>query len=120
MGRSAILIKGTAMNKRDVQQLELFADGARAVAAAVRSKPLPLIEERLRAKLDSARQRLHEIVILGMKSWLSDETRQGPREAEAFRRAQVRVHHRLLDQFRAGSAVSFRGSTRRDCRSIDR
>jgi hypothetical protein len=35
--------------KRDRRQLELFADGARAGAG--RSKPPPLTEERLQAKL---------------------------------------------------------------------
>jgi hypothetical protein len=82
------------MRNQDSRQLELFADGARGRGACP-------IEERLRAKLGGARQLLREIVVLGMKSWLPEETRQGLREAEAFRREQVRVHHRILEQFRA-------------------
>jgi hypothetical protein len=65
---------------RSPQQLGLFASGARAIAAA-RPKPLPLTGERLQAKLDGARQRLREIVILGIKTWLPEETRQRLREA---------------------------------------
>jgi hypothetical protein len=87
------------MKAQKPRQLELFADGARAVAAAG-SKPHPLTEERLQAKLDGARQRVREIVILRMKSWLPEETWHGLREAEAFRREQVRVHHRVLERFR--------------------
>jgi hypothetical protein len=50
--------------------------------------------------IDAARMRLPEIVILRLKTWLSEETRNGFREAEAFRREQVRVHFRLLERFR--------------------
>jgi hypothetical protein len=62
------------MNDRNPRQLELFSDGARAVAAARRAKPPPLKEADLQAKLDAARVRLHEIVILRMKTWLPAET----------------------------------------------
>jgi hypothetical protein len=88
------------MKNRSPQQLELFADGARAVAAA-RPKPAPLTDERLQAKLDGARQRLHEIVILRMKTWLAEETRKELPAIEGSARGQVRVHHRILERFRA-------------------
>src|SRR5262249_14716406 len=57
---------GTGMTKPLSRQLELFADGARAVAAAKRTKPPWPTEERLQARLDSARQRLRELVIFGL------------------------------------------------------
>jgi hypothetical protein len=87
------------MNTRRPRQLELFSDGARAVATHQRAKPPPT-EADLQARLDAARMRLHEIVILGMKTSLPEETRQGLRQAETFRREQVRVHFRALEQFR--------------------
>jgi hypothetical protein len=42
------------------RQLELFSDGARAIAAAKRPKPPRPTEADLQARLDAARQRLHE------------------------------------------------------------
>jgi hypothetical protein len=48
----------------DPRQLELFADGARAVGGAAHKSPRPSTEAGLQAKLDAARIRLHEIVIL--------------------------------------------------------
>jgi hypothetical protein len=58
------------MKNYDPRQMELFADGARAVAVAKQAKPPPPIEADLQAKLDSARMRLHEIVILSLETWL--------------------------------------------------
>jgi hypothetical protein len=89
------------MKKPDPRQLELFSDGARAVAAARRPKPPPLDEARLEAKLDGARQRLREIVLLGMKTWLSAETRKELPATENWAREQVRMNHRILERFRA-------------------
>jgi hypothetical protein len=40
------------------------------------------------------RMRRREIVILSMKKWFPEETLNGLREAEAFRRMQVRMHFR--------------------------
>jgi hypothetical protein len=65
-----------------------------------RPKPAPLTEAELRAKLDAARQRLRTIVILGMKTWLPEETRKGLAKIESYARGQVRVHYRLLESFR--------------------
>jgi hypothetical protein len=62
------------MKTHDSRQLELFADGARAVAALGSSKPALPTEADLQARLDAARMRLHEIVILRMKTWLPEET----------------------------------------------
>jgi hypothetical protein len=45
-------------------------------------------------------RRLHEIVILGMKTWLRAETLRGLRQAEAWRRREVRLHFQLLERFR--------------------
>jgi hypothetical protein len=88
--------QGATMKMCDPRQLELFSDGAGAVAARRSSKPPPLTEADLQARLDGARMRLHEIVILRMKTWLPEETLKGLKWAEAFRREQVRVHHRVL------------------------
>jgi hypothetical protein len=88
--------------KADVKplQLELFSDGARAVAAAKRPpRPRPT-EADLQARLDAARMRLHEIVILRMKTWIREETRRGLREAEDWRRERVRFHFEVLKRFR--------------------
>jgi hypothetical protein len=73
------------MKNSDPRQLELFSDGARAVAAAKRPKPPKSTEADLQARLDAARVRLHEIVILRMKTWLSADTLGELCEAEAFR-----------------------------------
>jgi hypothetical protein len=89
------------MKNSDPRQLELFSDGARAVAAAkppLRPRPT---EADLQARLDAARMRLHEIVILRMKTWIREETRRGLRDAEDWRRERVRLHHRILEDFRA-------------------
>jgi hypothetical protein len=89
------------MSKRVPCQLEPFSDGARAVASAKRLQcPERLTEAELLAKLDAARIQLHEVVILRMKTWLPEETLKGLRQAEAFRREQVRRHFRLLERFR--------------------
>jgi hypothetical protein len=50
------------------QQRELLSDGARAVAAAKRPKPPKPTEADLQARLDAARSRLHQIVILRMNT----------------------------------------------------
>jgi hypothetical protein len=83
-------------------QLELFRDGARAIAAATkRPKPTPATEQDLEAKLAAARQRLREIVVLSLKTWVPEESRKGLGEAEAWRREMVRMHHKVLERFRA-------------------
>jgi hypothetical protein len=82
------------------RQLELLADGARDLSAAKLRNPPPLDEARLQMKLDGARQRLRELVVLGMKPSVSEETRQRLREAESWTREQVRLHFRTLERFR--------------------
>jgi hypothetical protein len=80
--------------------LSSFHDGARAVAAAKRPKPPRPTEADLQARLDAARMRLREIVILRMKTWVSEETRRGLGEAEEWRRGEVRLHFQVLERFR--------------------
>jgi hypothetical protein len=82
-------------------QFELFSDGARAVAAAKSPKPPRPTEEYLEAKLAAARQRLREIVVLSLKTWVPEESRKKLQEAEAWRREMVRMHHKVLERFRA-------------------
>jgi hypothetical protein len=107
--RSADLINTTnetrfrrepTVRNHDPRQLELFSDGARAVAPAKRPKPPRPTEADLQARLDAARMRLREIVILRMKTWIREETRRGLREAEDWRRERVRFHFEVLERFR--------------------
>jgi hypothetical protein len=72
--------------------------GARVVAGAT-DPPRPT-EADLLAKLDAARVRLREIVILRMKTGIPEETRRGLREAEAWWRGEVRLHFQVLERFR--------------------
>jgi hypothetical protein len=88
------------MKNHDPRQLELFSDGAQAVAARRPSKQALPTEADLQATLDAARMRLHEIVILRLKTWLPEETVKGLWEAEAFRREQVRMYFRIVERFR--------------------
>jgi hypothetical protein len=90
-GTIAVSDQGAAIKKSDPRQLELFSDGARAVAAAKQPKPPRPTEADLQDRLDAARQRLHEIVILRMKTWIREETRRGLRDAEDWRRGEVRL-----------------------------
>jgi hypothetical protein len=70
------------------------------MAAPKRSPPLRPTEADLQAKLDAARQMLREIVLLRLRYRLPQETRDGLREAEEWRRDRVRMHFQVLDQFR--------------------
>jgi hypothetical protein len=79
------------------------------VATARMPLPRPT-EPELQAKLDDARFRLHEIVILRMKTWLPEATLKELQWAEAFRREQVRVRFRLLSN-RGSDQVSQFGET---------
>jgi hypothetical protein len=74
------------MNHCSPRQLELFSDGAGAVADCLRTKPPRPTEADLQARLDAARKRLHEVVILRLKTWLPTETLNGLQSAEASRR----------------------------------
>jgi hypothetical protein len=83
------------------QQLELFTDGARAIAAAKTvTRPLP-DESRFQAKLDDARQRLRNLVIIGLRPGLSEEMRASVRKVESWTRSELKVHFRMLEHVRA-------------------
>jgi hypothetical protein len=101
--------QGATMNNRCPRQLELFSDGAKPLARRRPSKPALPSEAELQARLDAARMRLHEIVILRMMTWLSVETQKGLREAETIRREQVRMHFRILACFRGEQLADMRG-----------
>jgi hypothetical protein len=88
----------------DPRQLELFSDGARDVAAGPRRRPPQPTEAELQAKLDGARRRLDEIVILGMKARLPAGTLNGLREAEGGRSREVRLHFQCWIAFTKSSA----------------
>jgi hypothetical protein len=85
---------------KDQRQLDLFADGAQAIAAAKRPKPPQPTEADLQAKLDAARARLRELVVFGMKTWLPAATLHRLRDAEQWRRREVRLHYRMLERLR--------------------
>jgi hypothetical protein len=68
-----------------------------AVASSKRPKPPKPTEADLQARLDAARMRVREIVMLRMKSWLSQEARDGLLDAEDWRRDRV---NRILEDFR--------------------
>jgi hypothetical protein len=88
------------MKNHDARQLDLFADGARAVAFQPRRRPPKPTEADLQAGLDAARARLHEIVILRMKTWLPAVTLQRLEDAEQWRRREVRMHFNMLKRLR--------------------
>ena len=82
------------------QQLDLFAEIPRAIRHAGRSKPPPLDEARLQMKLAGARQRVRNLVVLGMNPGVPAEKREAVHKMEQSTRAEVRVHIRLLEHFR--------------------
>ena len=83
-------------------QLELFPDGARSVGAAKpRAKPPKLDEAHLQKRLDDARQRLRQLVIFQMMTWIPEEKRKGLPEAERWARQNVRMLLGVLERFRA-------------------
>ena len=64
-------------------------------------KPPRTTEADLQARLEAASTLLHEVVVLRMKSWLPAETLKGLQWAEAFRRQQVRLRYRVLEDLPA-------------------
>jgi hypothetical protein len=66
-----------------------------------RPKPPPVDEARLQMKLAGARQRVRNLIVLGMNPGVSAETREAVRKTESWTRAEVKVHARLLEHFRA-------------------
>jgi hypothetical protein len=65
-----------------------------------RPKPPPLDEARLQMKLAGARQRVRNLIVLGMNPGVSAETRAAVQKMESWTRAEVKVHSRLLEHFR--------------------
>ena len=53
-----------------------------------------------RARMVIASPRFAQIVVVGLKSWLPEETRKELAKIEGYARGQVRVHHRMLTHFR--------------------
>jgi hypothetical protein len=83
------------MKPRDPRQLELFADGARTIAAVQRRRSPTLTEADLQAKLEAARMRLRELVVFGMKARLPAATLHRLRDAEQWRPREVLFVTRL-------------------------
>jgi hypothetical protein len=99
MGRTGPPIKA-AMKNHKPQQLDLFADGARAFAAGKRPPQPRPTEADLQSRLDAARMRLRELVVFGMRTWLPAATLHRLQDAEQWRRREVRLHFRMLERFR--------------------
>jgi hypothetical protein len=83
------------------EQLDLFADAPRARRPARRPKPPPLDEARLQAKLAGARQRVRNLIVIGMNPGVPANTREAAHKIESWTREQVRPHSRMLADFRA-------------------
>ena len=54
-----------------------------------------------RARMVIGSPRFAQIVVVGLKSWLPEETRKELAKIEGYARGQVRVHYRMLARFRA-------------------
>jgi hypothetical protein len=80
--------------------LDLFADAPRAAGPGGRPKRPSLDEARLEMKLAGARQRVRNLIVLGMNPGVSGETREAVHKMETWTRAEVRVHVRVLERFR--------------------
>jgi hypothetical protein len=52
-------------------------------------------------KLAGARQRVRNLIVLGMNPGVSAEMREAVHKAESWTRAEVKVHRRLLEDFQA-------------------
>jgi hypothetical protein len=87
------------------KQLDLFADVPHGVRRRGRPKRPPLDEARLEMKLAGARQRVRNLIVLGMNPGVSGETREAVRKMETWTRAEVRVHIRVLERFREQQRV---------------
>jgi hypothetical protein len=77
-----------------------FVDVPRGVGPGERPKWPPLDEARLEMKLAGARQRVRNLIVLGMNPGVSGETREAVHKMERWTRAEVRVHIRVLERFR--------------------
>jgi hypothetical protein len=73
-----------------------------------RPNPPPLDEARLQMKLAGARQRVRNLIVLGMNPGVSAEMREAVHKMESWTRAEVKVHSRLLEHFRAQQSRSRR------------
>jgi hypothetical protein len=73
-----------------------------------RPKPPPPDEARLQLKLAGARQRVRNLIVLGMNPGVSEATRQAVHKMESWTRAEVKVHRRLLENFQAQRSHSRR------------
>jgi hypothetical protein len=50
---------------------------------------------------DGARQRVRNLIVLGMNPGVSAEMREAVRKMESWTRAEVKAHRRLLEHFQA-------------------
>jgi hypothetical protein len=64
----------------------------------MKNRPKPLDEA---VKLDGARQRVRNLIVIGMNPGVRPDLREAARKMEIWTREQVRVHSRVLADFRA-------------------
>ena len=83
------------------EQLDLFADAPRGRWPVQRPKPPPLDEAGLEMKLAGARQRVRNLIVIGMNPGVPPDLREAAHKMESWTREQVRVHSRVLAEFRA-------------------
>jgi hypothetical protein len=97
---AAVLSRAATRNAamKGPAQLDLFADVPRGVRP--RPKRPPLDEARLQMKLAGARQRVRNLIALGLNPGVSGETREAVHKMERWTREEVRVHIRVLKRFR--------------------
>jgi hypothetical protein len=97
------------MKNPSPQQLDLFAVVPRAVRpAGRRPKPPPIDEAPLQLKLAGARQRVRNLIVLGVNPGVPAEHRDAVHQMEMSTRAEVRMHIRLLEHFRAQQSRAIR------------
>jgi hypothetical protein len=99
---AAVLSRAATRNAamKGPAQLDLFADVPRGARPSRGPKRPPLDEARLEMKLAGARQRVRNLIVLGMNPAVSGEAREAVRNMERWTRAEVRVHIRVLKRFR--------------------
>jgi hypothetical protein len=89
-----------AHNERTIPAPQTYA----AVAAAARMLPPRPTGADLQAKLDAARMRLHEIVILRIKTWLPAETLKETARGRSVPTRGVSLHFQVMECFRERQA----------------
>jgi hypothetical protein len=94
--------------------LDTPSESTPTIARAKYPRPQPPkpTEADLQAELDVARARLRELVVFGMKAWLPAPTLHRLRDAEQWRRREIKMHFRMLERLREEQRRRPTGPTR--------